>query len=98
MKTPATRQYELFRKPFFRMPGGLPGVTMERHPSDPDDCSKTVTAESRDDLLAKAQAFGNEYGKACWVSMKPLAGRGFRQTPDRIRCHEDDVPEYPEQR
>jgi hypothetical protein len=91
------KQYELYRVPYFRNPEDGPGVRRRRMP-EPDRAKKIVTARNRDDLLVQAKAYGDEYGKACEVSMTCQSGRGFQRTRYVfINCNDDNAPPMPEQ-
>lgn len=89
-----TKQFRLHRTPRYRAKNDPEGVTRTIAP-DPDACFKTVEAKNRDDLLNQVREFGAEFGKACDVFMKCLAGRSFNRTPLYVQCNYDNMPEPP---
>jgi len=89
-----TKQFRLHRTPVYRAKGDPEWTTITRMP-EPEIREKRIEATNLDDLLKQAQGFGDEFGRACDVSIKCLTGRSFNQTPYRLRCNYDNMPEPP---
>ena len=88
------KSFKLGRTPVYRRKGDPPSITVMVQP-EPNYCSKTIEAINLADLLTQARAFGEEFGRACDVSLKCLFGRSFLKTPYRVRCGYENMPEPP---